>query len=62
MPDDVAAERHIASMEHDLRMLAEADPNAKYRIDTEGGEKTIADIPADLDADEAAIEATRGCL
>ena len=61
-PVDVAAQRQIDSIEHDLRQHAEAEPGASYRIDEEGGERTIGQIFDELDADDAAIEAARACL
>lgn len=59
---DVAAERQTDSMDHDLRMLMEADPNLTVRLDDEGPERTLRDVLDELDADEAAINAARACM
>lgn len=63
-PDDVAAARQIDSLEHDLRMfLLEEDANGfTVRLNEEGDVVSAADALADIDADDAAIEAARACM
>lgn len=63
-PDDVAAARQIDSLEHDLRMfLLEEDAKGfTVRLNEEGDVVSAADAIADLDADDAAIQAARACM
>lgn len=66
--DDPAGEgltRASESLWHDVRAQLAADPDALARpidLDDGKGARTIADIEAELDADDAAIAAIRGCM
>lgn len=63
-PDDVAASQQIDSLEHDLRMLMMEDGASDFdvRLTDDGDVMNAADVLADLDADEAAINAARACM
>lgn len=61
-PTSAEAQAAIQSMMHDLRMLAEAEPGRAFRTDAEGGERGLQEILDDLDADDTAIAAVKGCL
>lgn len=59
---DAGIETQIGSMEHDLRMAVEADPNLTVQLDEHDGPQRLADVLAELDADDAAVAAARACL
>jgi hypothetical protein len=61
-PDDVAAARLLDSLEHDLRMMMNDDPATTVRLSDEGDVVSLADLLADLDADEATVRAARACM
>ena len=63
-PDDVAASQQIDSLEHDLRMLMMEDGAGDFdvRLTDDGDVMNAADVLAELDADEAAINAARACM
>lgn len=50
------------SIEHDLRMAVEANPDELMRMADDGTDVRIADVLDDLDADEAALMAARACM
>lgn len=60
--DDAVAERHIQSLEHDLRMLLDEQPDLSFRVTEDGDVQNLADILAELDADDDAVAAARACL
>lgn len=60
-PAGASAETQVASVLHDLKLLAEAEPGATARLG-EGEARPIAEILDELDADTAAIDAARRCL
>lgn len=63
-PDDTAATRQLDSLEHDLRQFLDEDDARGMTVQlTEDGEViNAADVLADLDLDDAAIDAARNCL
>jgi len=61
-PDDIAATRQIDSMVHDLKMLVDEVPDMRVRVGDDGVDHPLADVLAELDADEAAIDAARKCM
>ena len=61
-PDDIAASRQIDSMVHDLKMLVDEVPDMRVRVGDDGVDHPLADVLADLDADDAAINAARACM
>lgn len=63
-PDDVAALQQIDSLEHDLRQWLADDEaaGATVRLNDDGDVISAADALADLDADDAAIEAAWACM
>lgn len=50
------------SLEHDLRMAVEANPDELVRVNDEGGDVRLADVLDDLDGDDAALIAARACM
>lgn len=61
-PTDPAAMAQIESTGHDLKILAEQNPDIKVRLDEDAEAMPIADVLKELDDDDAAIETIRGCL
>jgi hypothetical protein len=66
-PDGEAAKAQTESLEHDVRMDAAEETSGAadqqtYRLSEEGPEQTLEQILAEIDADEAAVDALRGCL
>lgn len=59
--EDSGMSMQIESIEHDVRMMVADDPDAEVWLD-ESGPTRISDMLADLDADEAAIDAARACM
>lgn len=61
-PAGPAAAAQVESIGHDLRLELEKNPDASFRLGDDEAPRTLADILAEQDADDAAIEAVRGCL
>lgn len=50
------------SLEHDLRIAAQANPDELVRVADDGVDVRLADVLDDLDADNAALIAARACM
>lgn len=61
-PGGVGATAQTESLFHDLRQMAEADPARPVRISEDGEARPIAEVLDELDEDDAAIAAVKGCL
>ncbi|NLS27927.1 hypothetical protein S2M10_29290 [Sphingomonas sp. S2M10] len=61
-PRGEGAREQAESLEHDLRMLADAAPDKTFRVEGEAEPQTIKNIFADLDDDGAALAAARRCM
>lgn len=61
-PTGPEAQAQAESLYHDMKVLAETDPAATFRVSDDGEERTLLDILAELDEDKAALAAVRGCL
>lgn len=61
-PVGPAARVQTDALMQEMRELALNNPEATYRISEDGPEQTITEILAELDAEDAAIEAMRAAL
>ena len=61
-PTDKAPLAQIESIAHDLRMAVESEPDALFRVGDGETERSLSEILADLDAEDAAIAAVKACL
>jgi hypothetical protein len=61
-PTDKAPLAQIESIAHDLRLAVEAEPDALFRVGDGETERSLSEILADLDAEDAAIAAVKACL
>lgn len=61
-PDGDTMRAQMESLEHDLRMRMEEEPDAGWRFVDEDGEMTLAEALDEIGADEGAVGEMRGCL
>jgi len=61
-PCGLAAEVQVETLMIELRQSALDNPNQSFRLSEEGPEQTIVEILADLDNEQAAIDALRQAL
>jgi hypothetical protein len=61
-PTGPAARVQTDTLMIEMRRLALEDPDTRYRITEDGPEQTIAEILAELDAEDAAITAMKSAL
>lgn len=61
-PGGAGATAQTESLFHDLRQIAGADPGRMVRISEEGEARPIAEVLGELDEDDAAVAAVKGCL
>lgn len=61
-PDGEGVRAQLESLEHDLRMAAEADDGRLYTVGEEGETMRLGDLMKSLDEDQAAVDALRGCM
>jgi hypothetical protein len=61
-PHGEGAARQIESLEHDLRMAVDADPDLMVRLGDDGEPRALADILKEQDEEAAAIAAARACM
>ena len=59
--DGAGARSTTQSLEHDLRMALAENPDEMVRLD-DGGDIRLSDMLDDLDGDDAAVAAARGCM
>lgn len=59
---DKAPLAQTESIAHDLRVAAESEPDALFRVGDGETERPLSEILADLDAEDAAIAAVKACL
>jgi hypothetical protein len=61
-PDGVATDMQLMSLEHDLRIWADTEPDMAFVL-TEGDEpRSLADIMAEIEEEDAVIAAIEACL
>jgi GNAT superfamily N-acetyltransferase len=61
-PLDRDAQAQIESLIHDVKLMADENPDMRFELEDGSGEQSLADILADLEDDDKAIEAVKGCL
>lgn len=61
-PDGAAWDMQMMSIEHDLRMWADEQSDLSFPMDESGEARSLADIMAEIDEEEAAIAAIEACL
>lgn len=61
-PDGAASDMQLMSIEHDLRVWADEQPDMAFPMDEGGEPRSLADIMTEIDEEEAAIAAMEACL
>lgn len=61
-PDGAASDMQLMSMEHDIRAWANAQPDLAFPLEEGGETRTLADILAEADEEDAVIAAIEACL
>lgn len=63
-PHGAEAQAQVQSIEHDLRLEADASPDARYQTDAgeDAAPRTLIDILDELDGDAKEIDTIKGCL
>lgn len=61
-PDGAATDMQMMSIDHDLRIWAADEPDMGFVLEEGGEPRTLADILAQMDEEEAAIAAMEACL
>ena len=61
-PDGAMTDMQMMSIEHDLRVWAGNEPDMAFPLDESGEARSLSDIMAEIDEEEAAIAAMEACL
>ncbi|MFY9350666.1 MAG: hypothetical protein WBL20_07725 [Sphingobium sp.] len=61
-PDGAISDMQLMSMDHDLRMWAAEESDLSFPLEEGGEPRTLADILAEVDEEEAVIAALEACL